>query len=322
MKRLALVLLTLSFTVMFASCGNKDDLNTSSVESKGVVEDVASDVVEGTEDVASDLKEGVDNFVSDITNDDGTSSATGQVPAANTAGVSVDSSTLTALDNKTNGWGQGRELDNANRPVSCLQFQEKFGQYDARFIGKDSKNIYLTFDEGYENGCTAQILDVLKKKKCPAVFFVTMDYVTKNPDLVKRMIKEGHVVGNHTVSHPSMPSVSIEQGVQEIMDLHQYVLEHFNYTMTLFRPPKGEYSERTLAMTQQLNYKTVFWSYAYRDWETDRQPDPSQALKQTTSAVHNGAIYLLHAVSTTNTNILGDFITTLQNDGYKFKKLS
>lgn len=213
-------------------------------------------------------------------------------------------------------------MDDNNRPTSCLTFQQKYGKYDSYFIGENQKNVYLTFDEGYENGYTAKILDVLKEKKCPAVFFVTMPYVKENPELINRMIDEGHIVGNHTVNHPSMPSVSITKATQEIAELHDYVITHFDYKMTLFRPPRGEWSERTLALTQQLGYSSVFWSFAYQDWITDRQPDQSTALQKTVAAAHNGAIYLLHAVSSTNASILGNFIDGVREQGYVFSALS
>lgn len=233
------------------------------------------------------------------------------------AGAAPEGVSLDALSNQKNGWGQGTQVDEKNRPVSCDQYQEKYGKYGAVFIGKaEEKKIYLTFDEGYENGYTAKILDTLQQKKVPAVFFVTHDYVKRNPDLVKRMVAEGHTVGNHTWSHPSMPGVTTEQAKEEIQKLHDEVKEQFQYDMTLFRPPMGEFSERTLAITQSMGYKSVFWSYAYADWDPDNQMDPQKALEKVTKAAHPGAVYLLHAVSATNTEILGDFIDNLREQGY------
>ena len=228
---------------------------------------------------------------------------------------------LAKLSSKKNGWGQGTQVDENNRPVSCTAFQEKYGKYDAVFIKENNKDFYLTFDEGYENGYTAKILDILKEKKAPAVFFVTQDYVKKNPDLVKRMIAEGHVVGNHSWTHPSMPTVSLEKAQQEIMLLHDYVKENFQYEMTLFRPPMGEYSEQTLGLAQQLGYQTVFWSYAYKDWDPKNQPEQAVSLERALKYAHGGAVYLLHAVSETNTNMLGDFVDGIREKGYTFKAL-
>lgn len=229
---------------------------------------------------------------------------------------------ISQLDNTKHGWGQGTNFDDQNRPGSCLEFQEKFGKYDAVFIKENAEGkLYLTFDEGYENGYTAKILDTLKEKNVPAVFFVTYDYASKNPDLIKRMIDEGHVVGNHSYNHPSMPTVSLEKGEEEISKLHAYIKDTFGYEMTLFRPPMGEYSERTLALAQNLGYQSVFWSFAYADWDPKKQPEPGAALKKTVERVHNGAVYLLHAVSETNTQILGDFIDQVRAKGFSFEKL-
>lgn len=224
---------------------------------------------------------------------------------------------LNSLDGTKKGHGQGAAVNDKNQPIDMIELQKKYDKYDALFIFPDSNKIYLTFDEGYENGYTAQILDTLKEKNCTAVFFVTMDYVKKNPDLILRMIDEGHVIGNHSTNHPSMPDLNVEKAKNEIVELHDYVRDTFEYEMKLFRPPMGEYSERTLALTQQLGYKSMFWSFAYKDWLTDAQPDKQTALKKVTDSAHGGAIYLLHAVSSTNAEILGDVIDNLRNQGFE-----
>jgi peptidoglycan-N-acetylmuramic acid deacetylase len=234
-----------------------------------------------------------------------------------------DAQMLKTIDNTSRGWGQGTNFDEKNRPKGALNAQNTYGDYDALYIAEENPAIYLTIDEGYENGYTAKILDVLKEKNCPAVFFVTMDYVKQNPDLIRRMIKEGHVVGNHSVTHPSagLPSQSIDIQAEELMALHRYVKETFDYDMYLFRYPAGIHSDQSLALVQQLGYKSVFWSFAYRDWITDDQPDPAAALQQVTNRLHPGAIYLLHAVSSTNTQIMGDFIDHARAQGYTFAKM-
>lgn len=234
--------------------------------------------------------------------------------------LSYDESKLAGLSNEAIGWGFGNNVDETNRPVGSLNAQNTYGQYDADFIAPQTKNVYLTIDEGYENGYTAQILDVLKEKNCPAVFFVTLSYVKSNPDLVQRMIDEGHVIGNHSVTHPSqgLPSQTIAEQVNEIKELHQYMLDNFGYEMYLFRYPSGIYSEQSLALVQQLGYRSVFWSYAYADWDTENQPDPTASLQKLNQKMHEGAIYLLHAVSSTNTQIMGQFIDDTRNAGYTF----
>lgn len=225
------------------------------------------------------------------------------------------------LSDKKLGWGQGNQVDKQNRPTGCDTYMTKFNKYDAIFIGKpDTKKIYLTFDEGYENGYTNKILDILKEKKVSAVFFVTKDYVKAEDAIIKRIIAEGHILGNHTWNHPSMPTLTTEKVKKEINSLHDLVKEKYNYEMILFRPPMGEFSERTLSITQQLKYKSVFWSFAYEDWMTDSQPSNDVAIKKMVERLHSGAIYLLHAVSKTNTEVLGEFIDTARNKGYEVSK--
>lgn len=221
-------------------------------------------------------------------------------------------------------YGQGYETDNENRPVGALQAQEKYGEYGGIFIGdKDDKTIYLTFDEGYENGCTGRILDILKEKNLKATFYVTLDYVKSSPELVSRMINEGHEVGNHTCTHPSLPDIGDEEVLDELNGLQQYVSENFGgYKMSTMRPPRGEFSVRTLKAAKNAGYDTVLWSFAYNDWNVDDQPDREAAYKRITSASHNGAVYLLHAVSETNTAILADVIDYWQENGYTVRSVT
>ena len=248
-----------------------------------------------------------------------TSNPESQEPSAPAMGTDFNS--LSSLSAKAQGWGQGVEVNDKNQPTGCTMFQEKYGKYNAYYIASDSgNNIYLTFDEGYENGYTSQILDVLKEKNCSAVFFVTYDYVCKNPDLIQRMIDEGHIVGNHSYSHPHFPQIPLEEAQEDVVSLHEYMEENFDYTMTLFRFPYGEFSEQMLGLMDSLGYKTLFWSWAYKDWETDNQPDPAAALEKITKAEHPGAIYLLHAVSETNTAVLGDAIDHMRENGYEVAK--
>ncbi|MBC8530897.1 polysaccharide deacetylase family protein [Gehongia tenuis] len=218
------------------------------------------------------------------------------------------------LDTAKEGWGQGLELDDKNRPVKALDYQERYGELGGLFIGA-GKSVYLTFDEGYENGYTASILDTLKKKGVRATFFVTHDYVKRNPELVRRIIDEGHILGNHSWSHPSMPEISEAEAALEITKLHDEVLEGFGVSMSLFRPPMGEFSQKTLALAQSLGYRSAFWSYAYRDWDPENQMGREAAYGKVTGAIHPGAIFLLHAVSKDNAELLGDFIDEVRSRG-------
>ena len=221
------------------------------------------------------------------------------------------------LSGKTVGWGQGVEVNDKNQPTGALYGMNKYGELGGYFILPDAGNtVYLTYDLGYENGYTAPVLDALKEKGAKGVFFVTMDYVKTAPELVRRIIDEGHVLGNHSVHHPSMPACSVEEAEQEILGLHDYVKENFGYEMTLFRFPRGEFSEKTLVQARDLGYASVFWSYAYVDWKTDAQPEVTASLAKLTKAAHPGAIYLLHTVSSTNAALMGDLIDNLRTAGY------
>lgn len=228
-----------------------------------------------------------------------------------------DPSGLLQYNNDKIAYGMGVETDSGNRPLGAIAAEREYADKGALFIGEAAKKrLWLTFDEGYENGYTARILDTLKAKNVRAVFFVTYDYASKNPGLIKRMIDEGHTVGNHTYSHPSLPECTAEEMFTELKMLHNYIKEQFGYDMYVMRPPKGEFSERVLACARSLGYTTVLWSFAYKDWETNAQPAPAAAFEKITSKTHNGAVYLLHAVSSTNTEILGDVIDYWHENGY------
>ena len=218
------------------------------------------------------------------------------------------------LSEKKIGWGLGKDRDSENRPIDAVKAQEKYQALGGEFL-TTGKTICLTFDEGYENGYTAQILDTLKEKNVKAVFFVTYDYVRTAPELVQRMIDEGHTVGNHTWSHPSMPDISQKEVWAEVTKLHDYVKENFGYEMTLFRFPKGEFSERTLDDVHNLGYTSLFWSFAYADWDPNAQTDPAEALAKIEDSTHSG-IYLLHAVSPANAQLLAPLLDYWSSQGY------
>lgn len=235
---------------------------------------------------------------------------------------------LLAMDTTYNAGGYGAgSTSGGKRPGGPVSDQNKYGQYGGNFVGPDEKKVYLTFDCGYEytatdsNGksyrVTERILDILKEKNTKAVFFVTMHYVKSQPDLVQRMVDEGHALGNHTNTHPVMPQQTIDRMVDEVMSLHNYVKEHFGYSMTLFRPPTGAFSIQSLSLLKSLGYKTVLWSFQHYDYDTAKQPSYDSALKTVTGRHHNGAIYLLHAVSTANASILSEAIDTFVQLGYQ-----
>lgn len=228
-----------------------------------------------------------------------------------------DLSSFSQLDSNAIGYGQGVECDENNRPTGAVQFNDEYIQYNSYAIF-DGDGICLSFDQGYENGYTEKILDTLKEKNVKAVFFLTGDYAKRNKALVRRMIDEGHILGNHGMKHKSLPTLSPEQAEEEILSLHNFVKDEYNYNMTYFRPPCGEYSERALAECSKLGYKTMLWSFAYCDWDVNNQPERSSSLEKVSGAAHNGAIYLLHSVSATNAEILPEVIDKIRAQGYEF----
>lgn len=228
---------------------------------------------------------------------------------------------ISALDGQTLDWGQGSNVDEQNRPTGTMSYQEKYKDYSADFIIPTlEKKIYLTLDEGYEYGCTPTILSTLKEKDVKAVFFVTKPYAEKDPELVRQIIDDGHILGNHSVTHPSagLPSQSLEEQQQEVMGLHEYIKQNYDYDMYLFRFPAGKFSEQSLAVLNNCGYRSVFWSFAYLDYDVENQPNEEESLQKLVDKLHPGAIYLLHAESWTNTNILGRFIDKAREAGYEF----
>lgn len=242
--------------------------------------------------------------------------------AKETIKTSTDAVNVEELNNTKIGFGIKR-ADNHNQPDIGSKNKNILDKYQALYMGnKDNPYIYLTFDLGYEAGYTEKILEVLKKENVSAVFFITAHYLNTQPDLVKKMIDEGHIVGNHTVNHKSMPSCSLETIKKEVMNLHTAIYEKFGYEMQYIRPPKGEYSERTIAYTNTLNYKTVMWSFAYDDWDEKKQGREEYGKKKILDNVHNGEIMLLHATSKDNSNILEEIIKDIKGMGYEFKSLN
>lgn len=189
----------------------------------------------------------------------------------------------------------------------------------------DSKNeekvLYLTFDCGYENGYTAKILDVLKEKNVSAAFFCTLPQMKENPELIARMINEGHIVGNHSVTHPDFSQLSQSEIVEEIKGFDDYIRENFGYSSLYFRFPEGKYSERVVSVINDLGYRCVFWSLAYADWDTENQKGAMYAYETVLARLHPGAVILLHSVSSDNANALADIIDTARSRGYEFRSL-
>lgn len=225
------------------------------------------------------------------------------------------------LSNQKIEWGIKRE-ENHEQPDLGSKNKELIERYNGIAMGNaNNKYIYITFDLGYEAGYTNSILDTLKENNVKAAFFITAHYVNTSSDIVQRMIDEGHIIGNHTVNHKSMPSLSEDEIRQELMNLHTAIYEKFNYEMTYMRPPKGEYSEKSLEVTSKLGYVPVMWSFAYADWDEKAQPSKELGIQKIIENTHNGEIMLLHATSKTNMEILDTVIKQIKEMGYEFKSL-
>ncbi len=222
----------------------------------------------------------------------------------------------------TGSWGLSFRQEGA--PPIGNAGKDQLRQYQAAYIGNTSEKVlYLTFDAGYENGCTAKILDTLKEKQVPAAFFLVGNYIQRSPDLVRRMAEEGHTVGNHTMHHYDMSKLSDKAAFsKELTDLETLYQETVGRELPKFyRPPQGIYSEENLKMAQELGYKTVFWSLAYVDWNNDAQPTREAAFAKLLPRTHNGAVVLLHSTSKTNAEILGELIDKWKAEGYRFGTL-
>lgn len=220
-------------------------------------------------------------------------------------------------------WGLSFQ-EEGNAPIANASAEE-MKKYNAYYVNSsEDKVLYLTFDAGYENGYTEAILDALKKHNAPATFFVVGTYVENNPDLVKRMVSEGHIVGNHTYSHPDMSAISSKEAFEkELSSVENAYKEATGETMTKFyRPPQGKYSEENLQMAKELGYSTFFWSLAYVDWYKDNQPTKEEAFNKLLPRIHPGAIVLLHSTSSTNAEILDELLTKWEEMGYSFHALT
>ena len=220
---------------------------------------------------------------------------------------------------ETGSWGLSFRQEGA-APIGNAG-ADQLREFDAAYIGDMSKKVlYLTFDAGYENGCTGKILDTLKKHDVKAAFFLVGNYIEKNADLVRRMADEGHIVANHTMHHCDMSRLTDKAAFcRELQDLEKLYKETTGQEMPKFyRPPQGIYSEENLKMAKELGYKTVFWSLAYVDWNNDAQPSREEAFAKLLPRTHQGAVVLLHSTSQTNAEILDELLTKWKDMGYSF----
>lgn len=226
------------------------------------------------------------------------------------------------VSSEKESWGMRR---NAPEKPEFTEHQIKLmDKYGCIYMGRgEEKYLYLTFDEGYENGQTGKILDTLKEKGVKATFFITGDYFKAEGELVDRMVNEGHIVGNHTMNHPCVPDIEETEKIEEeVLSLDRAFYGKYNRHMEFFRPPEGAYSEKTLKVTSTLGYKNVFWSFAYDDWYRDKRRGADYAYNKTMENIHPGCVILLHAVSCDNAEALGRIIDSARDMGYEFLPLN
>lgn len=250
------------------------------------------------------------------------------IPANNSVQSSPDSPPLVTLSNEKFGFSFG-VAKNGQPHSQSINNQKKFDSLEGvSALALDTKTpiqekvLYLTFDCGYEyQGITGQILDVLKEKNVKAAFFCTKDYIVKNSNFVNRMINEGHIVGNHSTTHPVFPDISRNKMKTELAGMNDYMKSNYGYSTKYFRFPTGAYSHNALELVTSCGYKSIFWSLAYSDWDTGNQKGTQYAFDTVTARLHPGSVMLLHAVSIDNANALPQIIDYAINNGYTFKTL-
>ena len=243
------------------------------------------------------------------------------ISVVNVNPTTVQTSSNGVISSKKIEWGIKR-ADYHEQPDLGAENKRIIDEYNGICIGNSEKPyIYLTFDCGYEAGYTEKILEVLKQNEVKATFFFICHYLNSRPDLVQKMIEEGHIIGNHTADHICMPESSEEQIKEDVMELHTALYNKFGYEMKYLRPPKGEYSEKSIAYTNTLGYTTVMWSFAYDDWDENKQGREEYGKQKIIDNVHNGEVMLLHSTSKDNSNILDYCIKEIKNMEYEFKSL-
>jgi peptidoglycan-N-acetylmuramic acid deacetylase len=304
-----LVLSIIIILLLCAGCGNSDQ--KANLSDLGGVFSYSDKDLDFKIEISGRLSESDDQTYGEV-------SAVAKSEASETLSgdLSIPSDT-NELSTKLRAWGISRKPDNRT-PDADPGTPALLGKYGGMYIGDtNKKEIYLTFDEGYENGYTPKILDVLRDNNAKAVFFITGPYLKEHQDLVRRMVEEGHIVGNHTIRHPSLPSLSDKELEEEVLGLDRAFNEKFGKNMKYLRPPKGEYSEKTLAITQKLGYRNMFWSFAYDDWYRDKVRGAEYAYNIVMRNLHNGEILLLHAVSKDNAEALESIIKGAREKGYE-----
>ncbi|MCH5198375.1 MAG: polysaccharide deacetylase family protein [Oscillospiraceae bacterium] len=325
MKRF-LIILTVFIFVFLIGCGKTvDDSDSSSSSPPVIPSDESSSETESfsepeVDPVVNESAKGC--FYGDNTGTDKTYTGLEPLPLSDFNDPSFVNSK--GLSDKTVDHSFGVAKNEQPHDIS-VNNQKLFDEKGFNAIAYDNKTdekiLYLTFDCGYENGYTAKILDTLRDKGVKAAFFCTLPEMKQNTEIIARMINEGHIVGNHSVTHPDFSGLTRQQMYDEVKGFDDYIRENFGYSAQYFRYPQGKYSENSLDMLNEMGYTCVFWSLAYADWDLNNQKGANNALETVIGRIHPGAVILLHSVSPDNANALADIIDTARNMGYEFRSL-
>lgn len=334
MKKLFCLILAFALAFSFCGCnGGETDTTVPESSSGARLFETESTGVERTEPMnkptevsLTEESEGKtkNNAPLVLTGNSGAETPTGFAPLEMVTYSVLDPENTKGLSTKKIGHSHG-PASGGKAHHTVVEFQKTFNKFGALTLDTVSKEkvLYLTFDCGWEyENLTARVLDTLKEKNVPATFFCTLDHIKKQPELIARMIKEGHIVGNHSTTHPSFPSISRTKMKDEIEQTENYLRENFGYCAKFFRFPAGEYSESALDLVSSLGYVSVFWSVAYNDWNVKQVKGKDYAVKTVCERLHPGAVILLHSVSKDNAEALGEIIDKARAEGYVFKSLT
>ena len=327
MKKTIAVMLSLILCLSFVSCGkDKANLGVTQTTQRSSAENSTTKNLIDTPEIMESTVIGKENInITDkmiITGAADKSTKSGFAPLVGISYTASDPDNKKGLSTKKISHSHGPASD-GKAHYTVVDFQENMKKYRVFTLDTSGEKVlYLTFDCGYEyENLTARVLDVLKEKNVTAAFFCTLEHIKKENDLIARMIKEGHIVGNHSTTHPSFANISRSKMAKEIEETENYLRENFGYAAKFFRFPAGEYNESALELISSLGYISVFWSVAYDDWDTSKVRGKDYAIEKVISRLHPGAVILLHSVSKDNADALGDIIDKARAEGYTFKSL-
>lgn len=333
MKRMALLLCCILLLLTATACGGDTSSETASSGTTPVMTDSTVTQEQAGSEQFPESQTGSEPESSETPSSSNhqTSSATSSYVLQNynvTVGKYIvnDAENSRGLPSEKHGYGFGVAKNGQPHSISVNNQKNFDAMENVEALALDTvsqdKRMYLTFDCGYEyKNLTANILDTLKEKDVKAAFFITLSYAKHNPELVQRMIDEGHIVGNHSATHPVFPDISRTKMAEELYKVDEYLQKHFNYKTRYFRFPTGAYSENALELVTSVGYTSIFWSLAYGDYDVNNQMGYEKAYETVTSRFHSGAVILLHAISEDNAAILGDVIDKARAEGYSLKTL-